>query len=72
MADSKQLRQFAAQQVPAPTAMRGKRPEDLDDQGQDAEQAATEAQDAPAADSMSSEAPASEPLHDLEIGAIGD
>lgn len=67
MADSKQLRQFAAQQVPAPTAMRGKRPEDLDDQGQDAEQAATEAQDAPAADSMSSEAPASEPLHATRV-----
>ncbi|WP_423595477.1 hypothetical protein [Roseateles sp. MS654] len=67
MADSKQLRQFAAQQVPAPTAMRGKRPEDLDDQGQDAEQAATEAQDAPAADSMSSEAPASEPLHTTRV-----
>ncbi len=67
MADSKQLRQFAAQQVPAPTAMRGKRPEDLDDQGQDAEQAATEAQDAPAADSMSSEAPASEPLHTARV-----
>ncbi len=67
MADSKQLRQFAAQQVPASTAMRGKRLEDLDDQGQDAEQAATEAQDAPAADSMSSEAPASEPLHTARV-----
>ena len=67
MADSKQLRQFAAQQVPASTAMRGKRPEDLDEQGQDAEQAATEAQDAPAADSMSSEAPASEPLHTARV-----
>lgn len=67
MADSKQLRQFAAQQVPAPTAMRGKRPEDLDDQGRDAEQAETEAQDASAADSMSSEAPVSEPLHTARV-----
>ena len=67
MADSKQLRQFAALQVPAPAVMRGKRPEDLDDRGQDAEQAVTEAQDGPAADAMSSKAAASEPSQTVRV-----